>query len=73
MSHLVEFLNRECHRMTGRVSSGLLLSLQGQNLLFIQAFDDAKRHELTQILEKEKWKSSTLEFTIILNRYVSIA
>ena len=54
--------------LAGRVSSGLQLSLQGQNLLFIQAFDEKRRLQLTDKLEKEKWKSSTLEFGIILSR-----
>lgn len=58
--------------MTGRVSSGLLLSLQGQNLLYIQAFDDNQRQKLTSVLERENWKSSTLEFGIILNRVQNI-
>ena len=56
MAHLVELLNRQSLRMTDRVSSGLQLSLQGQNILYIQAFDDARRQELANILEKEKWK-----------------
>ena len=41
---------------------------QGQNLLYIQAFDEQKRQHLTSLLEKEKWKSSALEFGLILNR-----
>merc|ERR1711971_1537625 len=40
----------------------------GQNLLYIQAFDEQKRQHLTSLLEKEKWKSSALEFGLILNR-----
>ena len=55
MASLVELLSGECHRVTGRVSSGLILSLQGQNLLYIQSFDDSKRQHLSQCLEKEKW------------------
>ena len=43
MAHLVELLNRESLRMTDRVSSGLQLSLQGQNILYLQAFDDGRR------------------------------
>ena len=42
--------------------------LLGQNLLYIQAFDEQKRQHLTSLLEKEKWKSSALEFGLILNR-----
>jgi len=61
-------LNRQSLRMTDRVSSGLQLSLQGQNILYIQAFDDARRQELANILEKEKWKGSNLEFRVILDR-----
>ena len=68
MAHLVELLNRQSLRMTDRVSSGLQLSLQGQNILYIQAFDDARRQELANILEKEKWKGSNLEFRVILDR-----
>ena len=68
MSHLVELLNRESLRMTDRVSSGLQLSLQGQNILYIQAFDDSRRQELANTLEKEKWKNSSLEFQVILDR-----
>ena len=68
MSHLVELLNRESLRMTDRVSSGLQLSLQGQNILYIQAFDDSRRQELANTLEKEKWKNSNLEFQVILDR-----
>ena len=51
--------------------SQLILSqtlLLGQNLLYIQAFDEQKRQHLTSLLEKEKWKSSALEFGLILNR-----
>ena len=47
---------------------GLNLSLQGQNLLYIQAFDEQKRQHLTNLLEKEKWKNSNLEFGQILSR-----
>ena len=54
--------------MTDRVVPGLILSLQGQNLLYIQAFDDQRRQNLTSLLEKEKWKSSIMEFGQILNR-----
>ena len=68
MAHLVELLNRQSLRMTDRVSSGLQLSLQGQNILYIQAFDDARRQELANILEKESWKGSNLEFRVILDR-----
>ena len=42
--------------------------MQGQNLLYIQAFDEQKRQHLTSLLEKEKWKSSSLDFNLILNR-----
>ena len=68
MANLVELLNKESVRMTERVMPGLILSLQGQNLLYIQAFDEQKRQHLTSLLEKEKWKSSALEFGLILNR-----
>jgi len=68
MANLVELLNKESLRMTDRVMPGLVLSLQGQNLLYIQAFDEQKRQHLTSLLEKEKWKSSTMDFNLILNR-----
>ena len=42
--------------------SGFQLSLQGQTLLFIQSFHDEKRLELSDLLEKEKWKKSDLDF-----------
>ena len=58
--------------MTQRVSNGLLLSLQGQNLLYIQAFDEKKKQDLSSILEKEKWKSSNLDLDIILKRVKTI-
>ena len=64
----MELLNKESVRMTDRVMPGLNLSLQGQNLLYIQAFDEQKRQHLTNLLEKEKWKSSTLESGQILSR-----
>merc|ERR1711874_856922 len=68
MANLVELLNKESLRMTDRVMPGLVLSLQGQNLLYIQAFDEQKRQHLTSLLEKEKWKGSTMDFSLILNR-----
>ena len=56
-------INLDCSQLL--LSQTLLL---GQNLLYIQAFDEQKRQNLTSLLEKEKWKSSALEFGLILNR-----
>lgn len=46
----------------------LIFFFQGQNLLYIQAFDDRKKQELSSILEKEKWKSSNMELEVILKQ-----
>ncbi len=65
-------MNKESLKMTSRVNSVLHLSLQGQNLLYIQAFDDTKRAELSTILEKEKWKRSERDFRLTLEKLESV-
>ena len=51
---------------------GLHLSLQSQNLLYIQAFDETNRAEISSILEKEKWKRSEQDFSIVLEKLESV-
>lgn len=51
---------------------GFQLSLQGQTLLFIQSFHDEKRLELSELLEKEKWKKSDLDFASLKDKFAGV-
>ena len=46
--------------------------MQGQNILYIQAFDEKRRLELSSILEKENWKNSTIDLDLILKKVKNI-
>lgn len=72
MGNLVELFGHESTRMTGKVSSGLVLSLQGQNILYIQAYHESKHQLLNKLLEREKWKISSLNFEQILSHVADL-
>ena len=72
MGVLVDILNKESLRLTDRFSHGLAISLRTQNLLYMQSFDEIKKVRLAAMLDEEKWKVSTLEFGIILNKVESL-
>ena len=46
--------------------------MQGQSLLFIQSFHDEKRLELSELLEKEKWKKSDMDFASMKEKFISV-
>ena len=46
--------------------------MQGQSLLFIQSFHDEKRLELSELLEKEKWKKSDMDFASMREKFISV-
>jgi len=72
ISLFTEILNAETHAMTGKTITGFQLSLQGQILLFIQAFHEEKRLELSDQLEKEKWKRSDVDFTSLRDKFEGV-